>query len=1368
MPMKKLILFLILAFPLTSQAASSRVEIDLRGTWQFQNVEELTTPPQSGDWNATEVPSTHKGFDYERMWLKRTFRVPATMKGQRIKIEFDGVKYNSRIFVNGQHVGGCLNGYDAFTVDVTDAVKVGEDNVLAVGCHDWTGVFTSEGDRVDFSKKPDWQRPRRFVQDKVIAPIGGYYDSYGIWGDVRLVSRPEVYVSDLFIKPSVRKKELVVDYKITNESKTDVIIDLNSIVEDQNQDLKSLSLKGISVASGKTISKTVVLPWSDARYWSHEDPYLYHLRTELSSGDESRQRFGFKEFWIEGHRYILNGKNINLLATSWWPPTEPIERPEIEKRWKAIKKAGIVCFRTHTQTWRRVHYDVADELGLLMIIEGAMWHDPYCTAYHDPTYWKNYDDMIHSMIDREKNRASVIMWSMENESYSGKEKTEQALKYLPASGLKAKQWDPTRPIYFESDGDPGGVADAVGLHYVHEYPQYTCWPNEAYWLDEPFTANSWYIESKEKFVWKKEKPFYMGEFLWAPAGTPAPHSIFYGDEAYRDLDLYTLKAKAEVWKMQILAFRHQEAGGMSPWTVGYEDLTENNPLYRAHQYAYQHQAAYCLDYDSRFFSGETVERRVSFFNDTMKDSKLKFKWTLSDGDTVVRRGEDYLSMEAGERLARKVTLSFPTVEKRTELTWKLLLKQNGKQVFEDNHTYYAFPKTSLPQLKNKVGLFNPNKSEIENHFKQSNLNFEAVKSLDSIRTDVDVLVIAPNAFSDSKKSAPTLVGRVDPQRGAIREFLARGGRILVLRQDAYPTGLFDVGLTSQKSTMTFPLRSSHPALNNVKPEDLKFWRGNNLVARTELSRPGTGSAVSIIASGSKTGLANVPLLERKLEKGTVVHSQLLLTEKLDSEPTARAILSNLLEYLDSWKGEARTTALLGGDQNYREKLRGSLQLNFEEFDKEKALDQYSLIILNGKFDIDEKTAQKIIQYVESGGNLLVHRPDAASMKKLTGFLGVDLEMQNLSGVVSKSDIEEPFLESITREDLYWTVKIPGVSWTRQPMSKEMIDGIVGRKFESKGLKRYEVEDWKTEGGYIKNLGDRVLFATVGTASQEIDFPESGLYALGVTASGTPCRGEYPTVQISINGEMFGIANLEDGQVRDYGVVGYVKKGRHKVTVAFINDGDDKAKGEDRNLEIDAVLIGQVPKTEASVTFLTVPSAIALVKKGKGRIVFDRVRWDSEKENGQKAARYACSILTELGADFTPPPSVTIETEQMIPNEGIPYYNVSGGITYMGSNGYITTKINVAETKTYKMELLASGESSEDIYPLVHVHIDGKKVAEVQLTTGVWRRYPLELKLEKGEHEFKLQFMNDHWAPSGDRNLELDKVIIYNSKTTTQP
>ena len=60
-----------------------------------------------------------------------------------------------------------------------------------------------------------------------------------------------------------------------------------------------------------------------------------------------------------------------------------------------------------------------------------------------------------------------------------------------------------------------------------------------------------------------------------------------------------------------------------------------------------------------------------------------------------------------------------------------------------------------------------------------------------------------------------------------------------------------------------------------------------------------------------------------------------------------------------------------------------------------------------------------------------------------------------------------------------------------------------------------------------------------------------------------------------------------------------------------------------------------------------------------------------------------------------------------------------------------------------------------------IHLGERKVGQVQLTTEGWRSYPLELELAQGEHELSIRFVNDHSSPSGDRNLRLDKLVLYN-------
>jgi hypothetical protein len=1352
-----LVFSIVLVTSASAAAAPPRLEMDLNGTWQYQRVAELATPPKQGEWQSFQVPGTLRGYNYERGWLRRDFTIPGDWRGKRIKIEFDGIKYNSRVFINGRRVGGCFNGYDAFEVDATAAIRFGASNQLAVGFHDWTGVF-SPG-KFDFSEKPSWQRARRYVTDKVIAPIGGHYDHYGIWGDVRLVAHPSVYVSDLFIKPSVRQGTLSVEYTVTNDSPEPIAVELRGIVEDQGRDKLKLPPTQLEVLAGKSVTTTIRQDWTDARYWSHEDPYLYSLRTELSSGDVQRTRFGFREFWIEGHRYILNGVNVNLLATSWWPPTEPMPRKEVEQRWQALKAAGIVCFRTHTQPWRRVHYDVADELGLLMIIEGAMWHDPYCTAYHDPTYWDNYAKMIQAMIAREKNRPSVIMWSMENEAYSGEEKTRLAVENLARVGTMAKQWDPTRPIYFESDGDPGGVADAIGMHYVHEYPEYTCWPNEAYWLEQPCNPRTWFGIESEPFLWKKQKPLYIGEFLWVPSGTPANHTVFFGDEAYRDLEMYTRRGKAEAWKMQILAFREQEVGGMCPWTVGGDELNDSNPLYRAHQYAYQHLAAYCHDYDRRFFAHEIVERRVSVFNDTLSAAPLTLNWTLSRQGDVIDQGRATLQLDAGDKRSHTLTLHMPGVDRATPLVWQLELTRSEATVFRDTHRYTVYPRLPLPTVAARVALYEQGNNAASRLLDDGKVHYARVDSLERLPADVEILIIGPDALRGEERMA-TVIGRTDPRRDAIAQFCQRGGRVLVLRQSSYPEGLFELGLTEHKSTMTFPLRHSHPALEGIVADDLKFWRGDNMVAVNEPPRPASGAVTAIVVSGSKTGISHAPLLERSWGQGCIVHSQLMLVEKADTEPVAGLLLGNLLQYLSEYRPTHRRVMLVGGDTPYRQKLT-SLGLRFDSCEAlEAALDlaPYSLVIVHGEAPPGKAAASKLQTFVAEGGHLLVHRPGTVTMSAICEALAIDLDLQPYSGPVIRADGDEPLLDSVTREDLYWTVKTQGLSWARQPRSRDMTDGMLGRAFDATGLKRLSLSDWEIEGQYVYFSDSSLHFATVGTAVGEIEFPESGSYGVGIRARGTSCQGIYPMARISIDGEPFGLVQLDGNEWTELGTYGYVEKGRRRVSISFVNDGSNPPH-EDRNLEVHSLLVG-ANRRESDASSLTIPAAVVAVRRGSGLVLVDRLRWDTEEYNGQQADRYACSLLSTLDADFTPRPGVTIQCEQMAPQPEMNYFDSRGGVAYMGCNGYIKTTIEVAKTNTYALEVLASGDDCNGICPLVEVHVDGQKRGDVQLTTEGWSTYSLELPLEQGQHEFSLVFVNDESSPTGDRNLRLDKVTFY--------
>src|SRR3990167_3908440 len=108
--MRKMLLgVLLLSLSASTVRASEgpRHELSLNGAWQYQRVSELSAPPTSGEWKTCTVPGYLSGSDYQRAWLRRSFAVPGEMRGQRIKIHFGGVKFNSRVWVNGKPVGGC-------------------------------------------------------------------------------------------------------------------------------------------------------------------------------------------------------------------------------------------------------------------------------------------------------------------------------------------------------------------------------------------------------------------------------------------------------------------------------------------------------------------------------------------------------------------------------------------------------------------------------------------------------------------------------------------------------------------------------------------------------------------------------------------------------------------------------------------------------------------------------------------------------------------------------------------------------------------------------------------------------------------------------------------------------------------------------------------------------------------------------------------------------------------------------------------------------------------------------------------------------------------------------------------------------------
>lgn len=1341
-----------------------RQETNLSGEWEYVRVGDLNAPPAEG-WRPIEVPGTIQGVNYERAWFRREFEIPDTMRNLRIVLYFGGVKYNSVVLVNGEKVGGHFGGYEPFDVDITAVAKVGGTNRLELGCHDWTGVFVDN--ETDFSvmrERPT--RSRSVPKDKILAPIGGRNEDFGPWDDVKLRAHPAVYVKDLFIKPSVREKKLRVEYTLANLTGADLTVELAARVDDEGETPLALPGREVSVAAGEEVSAVLEAPWEDARCWSHEDPYLYFLQTTLKQDgdlvDDLRTRFGFREFWVEGKNFYLNGSRINLLATSWWPELSK-SKEYIQERMRQIKAANCVVFRTHTQPWSEIWYETADEMGLMMIPEGAIWNDDYAYRIDDPKFWDNYAEHLKAMVDRDKNKPSVVMYSLENEMYGGRLNDKSpAVKDLARMGELMHEWDPTRPIMYESDGDPLGVADVVGVHYPHEYPGFTKWPNTAYWMDEPIRIGHMFLGGETEWLWDRNKPVYIGEFLWLPSSDPSWHTVFFGDDAYLDYSLYRRKGKGESWRMAIQAYRYYEIGGISPWTMveGGPLNVEENPMYAAQKYAMQPIAAYIREYDHNFYSGDEITRTADVYNDVLSPSRLVAQWALMEGEKELHRGEKALVMEPGERQEIEFTETMPLVQERRELTLRMRVMRGGEQVFEDAKEYSVFP---LPALEApagiEVGLYDP-AARTASAVAKCGLQFLTVDDLAKIPARVKVLVVGAGALEAVEAQAP-VIGGAEERRG-LMDFVRAGGRALVLEQEAYPRGVLPARLTEHDSTMTFAQMPSHPLLAGLRGSDLKWWRPDNVVTAPEPVRPQAGAFKAVVVSGSRAGIAHAPLLELPRGRGTLVLSQMKIGERLGVEPAAAILLQNALDYLAGLKPVMSRTALYCPKAATREYLDG-LRLAYTDItDDPSGADwqRFDLLIACGPLEGLRGSLGSVRELLARGGTILLHGITPAEFDALAVAPASGLEMIPRRGAATRIPGAHALSEFFANEDLYWLGTVRAAhSWATKPLATDMTDYVFGKSLEGKEITEYPHEVMTVAGAHTRNDGPVASLPSGGsTATVEIEAPRDGEYILGVVAGGTQAQGVWPAGAVTVDGTAFGAFACQKGELDTYTVFGNLTAGKHEVTIRFTNDLYNPPD-EDRNLLVKALLVAQNEKMEG-VVFLTSPAAVAVIKAGEGRIVVDNINWETAGRNTRKAARYISGLLTGLGAAFETTAATVLEAEAFEHDLTMNWYRTEGDAAYLGDSGYIVRNVECAQSGRYVFNVVASGTPVKDIYPIIAVEIDGKHVGEIELKSEGWRAYPLEVELAEGVREIKLIFTNDEWDPPDDRNLKIDKVEVY--------
>ncbi len=1367
-------------------AAGVRQDVNLSGEWVYQKVSDLAVAP-GGEWRPFTVPGYLSGTNYERAWFKRTFDADAGWKGQRIKLHFGGVKYNSVVMVNGQKVGGNLGGYEPFEMDITQAVKLSAANELLVGVHDWTGVFADfvRSEKTDLSGIKEWHELRSKPKNALLSPIGGLFSLYGIWEPVTLQVRPPVHVGSAFVKTSVRKKRIEADVTVVNDearrtsdatAPREVVVKAQVFDPKENKAVLDLPESRLTVKAGESQTVTLGQDWPDPKLWSHLSPHLYELRVEAVAHDAARRtsdatsfRFGFREFWCDKDEFYLNGVKINLLAASTWPQHKIVERDHIEETYRAVKEAHCVAIRLHTQPWQRIYYDVADELGLLVVVEGAVWCDQNY-RFTDPQWWENYATHLRRTVANLQNHPSVIIWSLENEilhcAPGGKE--SPATDGLAEMGRLVKRLDPTRPIMYEADLDPRGVADVVGVHYPEpEYPRVTQYPNVCYWMDDEIKMKRPLVDDpRERWKWDRKKPVYIGEFLGVPARDPSPSTVFFGDEAYDSFAKYHTLAKAASWRMQNEAYRWYGVNGICPWTMfegpGGVLAREKNPLWAAVRDSFHPNAVFVKEYDTRFYAGDEVARTLTAYNDTFSDGAFTLTWSLTCQGKTVAEGKAPLKLGSAERKTTTVKFTMPAADQPTEAAFKAaLLREGGEVCFEQTRTYQVFPKVRLSIPTGcRLALYDVD-GMTEKLLSAEGISFEKAASLAEIPRDANVLIIGEQTLkATAAPEGGIVVGRPNPDRDRLMAFVRGGGRALVLAQTTYPSELLPTQLSDHASTMTFAQMPNHPILKDISADDLKFWRGDHMVSQHEALRPSSGGCRPVIVSGSAAGLSHCALLELPRGEGTFVLCQLRLAEKLDTEPVAKRILQNILHHLAAFTPDTRPTWVASDSEDFL-RLLAAMRLRFTNVTGklgQTELPATGLLILSGNMEDIAAHQKKVAAFLEAGGRALFHGLTPQQMKDLSELFPQDVSLHAHRGRVAAINWADPMTAGWTRESLYWLGKHEGPGHARTPLAEGVAEYALVSGKSGPPVARLQATDMSLEGHLVHKQEDHVAMSTVGSVSKEIEIAEDGRYGIVVTARGTPMDNGWPMMEIAVDAET---VNLVSVPSRDWITVSApcdLRKGGRTLKVSFINDAS--RPGEDRNMYVKQVDIVRMPPGAEGYVPLTKPAFAARFDRGKGCAVLDEITWSTESRNAQKALQYGQGLLTALGAEFEDAWGDAIGPAALVEDKKMAHFTRAAHQVTLASAGYVTAKATFATGGRYTFELLARGTPLDNIYPIVEVQIDGAPVGAIELKSDGWRPYTLEVDAPAGDREIKLVFTNDQWRPPEDRNLYIQKLLIY--------
>ena len=372
----------------------------------------------------------HIPYDNPCWHYRRTFNLNKK-SGEKYYVNFEGVDSAFYLYINGQLKGYSQISHATSEFDVTELVRNGENTVDVLVLKWCISTYLECQDKFRFS---------------------------GIFKNVYLLTRPEKHITDYKIETKLSENDGILSF--ANESEIDIVLTFES--------------HNVTVPAGATSE----LICKNAKRWTAEAPHLYTLMLR-AGGEKIQEEIGFREVTIDGKVFKINGEPIKLKGVNRHDfnceTAATVSLENMLEDIKLMKELNVNAVRTSHYPNSPEFYLLCDKLGLYVMDEADLEMHGACTRHgrYEIPLWKEYaeneffapgiTDRHTALVERDKNRASVIIWSLGNESSFGKAFFDGA-KYI-------KNRDNTRPIHYEGlqNADPqyyySDLVDMVSMMY---------------------------------------------------------------------------------------------------------------------------------------------------------------------------------------------------------------------------------------------------------------------------------------------------------------------------------------------------------------------------------------------------------------------------------------------------------------------------------------------------------------------------------------------------------------------------------------------------------------------------------------------------------------------------------------------------------------------------------------------------------------------------------------------------------------------------------------------------------------------------------------------------------------------------------------